>query len=71
MPQAIVRFRAFGTLSGSVSSYVLKRFAEGSPSIFSVAAGEDGVFINPMTLRDDEFEAIIRRVEEIAKETDV
>ncbi|MDR1874436.1 MAG: aminotransferase class V-fold PLP-dependent enzyme [Synergistaceae bacterium] len=71
MPQAIVRFRGFSGLSGTVSAHVLRRFADGDPSIFSVAAGEDGVFINPMTLRDGEFDAITQRVGEIEKEIEM
>jgi L-seryl-tRNA(Ser) seleniumtransferase len=71
MPQAVVRFRASGknkNLSEPLSSYAVRRFAEGEPSIFTVAAGEDGVFVNPMTLRDEEFEIIARRIGEIEKE---
>jgi L-seryl-tRNA(Ser) seleniumtransferase len=65
MPQAIVRFKSFRNSSTFIASRVLKQFIEREPSIFAVAAGDDGIFINPMTLRDDEFEIIIRRIEEI------
>ncbi|MDR2175804.1 MAG: hypothetical protein LBO82_07680 [Synergistaceae bacterium] len=72
MPQALVRFnwehRGVGNASESVSSRVLRLLAEGEPSIFSAAAGEDGIFVNPMTLRDDEFEAVTQRLKEIEKE---
>jgi L-seryl-tRNA(Ser) seleniumtransferase len=68
MPQAIVRFRAFGDLSEPVSSFVLRRLAEGEPSIFAAAAGEDGIFVNPMTLTDEEFDIVARRIGEIGKE---
>jgi L-seryl-tRNA(Ser) seleniumtransferase len=68
MPQAIVRFKVPEKLPEPVSSCVLRQLAEGSPSIFTIAAGEDGIFVNPMTLTDSEFEIIIRRIEEIGKE---
>ncbi|MDR1048220.1 MAG: hypothetical protein LBL51_00565 [Synergistaceae bacterium] len=68
MPQAAVRFKPSVGLAEPVSSCAVRRFAEGNPSIFTVAAGEDGVFVNPMTLRDGEFEIIARRIGEIEKE---
>jgi L-seryl-tRNA(Ser) seleniumtransferase len=68
MPQAIVRFRASGGLSEPVSSFVLRRLAEGDPTVFAAAAGEAGIFINPMTLTDGEFDIVTRRIGEIARE---
>jgi L-seryl-tRNA(Ser) seleniumtransferase len=71
MPQAIVRFEvpeSAKKFSEPVSSYLVRRFAEGDPSIFTAAAGEDGIFVNPMTLRDGEFELVTRRIGEIEKE---
>ena len=67
IPQAVVRFRTKKTLEESVASYALRIFAEGCPSIFTMAAGEDGLFVNPMTLREDEIDTIIMRIAEIEK----
>ena len=68
MPQMIVRFKTSKALDNTLSSYVLKRFSEGEPSIFTIAAGEDGVFVNPMTLRDEEFDVIAERIGTVEKE---
>ncbi|MDR1732276.1 MAG: hypothetical protein LBR61_09330 [Synergistaceae bacterium] len=68
MAQAVVRFRPPKPLSESISSWVLKRLTDGNPSIFTVAADEDGIFVNPMTLRDGEFDLIASRLEAIEKE---
>ncbi|MDR3165755.1 MAG: hypothetical protein LBU13_09270 [Synergistaceae bacterium] len=68
MPQGIVRFKAAEGLSEPISSRVLRLLADGNPSIFTVAAGENGIFINPMTLTDAEFEIVTQRIKEIEKE---
>lgn len=43
------------------------KFADGCPAIFTMVAGEDGLFVNPMTLRGDEIDIIIQRIAEIEK----
>ncbi|MDR1740751.1 MAG: hypothetical protein LBR38_02745 [Synergistaceae bacterium] len=62
MPRALVRFKKHR------AEFVLRRLMEGEPPIFTNAAGEDGVFVNPMTLRDDEFGMVVRRLCEIGGE---
>ncbi|GHS85798.1 L-seryl-tRNA selenium transferase [Synergistales bacterium] len=49
-------------------SFVLKRLIEGDPAVYSAPWGNDGLLINPMTLRDDEFSVITARLKEIEKE---
>ena len=44
---------------------VLRLLREGAPSIFTMAADDQSVFVNPMTLRDEEIDAIVKRVREI------
>lgn len=44
---------------------VLGLLREGDPSIFTMAADDQSVFVNPMTLRDEEIDAIVKRVREI------
>lgn len=68
IPQMIVRFKATKRFDEDVSAYVLRRLREGDPSVFTIAAGDDGVFVNPTTLRDGETEAIAVRLEEIERE---
>ena len=68
MAQMIVRFKTSKALAETISSYVLKRFSDGEPPIFTIAAGEDGMFVNPMTLRDEELEIIERRIMAIENE---
>ena len=46
---------------------VLRLLREGDPSIFTMAADDESVFVNPMTLRDDEIEAIVKRAGEIGE----
>jgi L-seryl-tRNA(Ser) seleniumtransferase len=68
MPRALVRFAVPGELPEPVSSHVLRRLAEGSPSVFTIAAEDDAIFVNPMTLTDAEFEVITQRLKEIEAE---
>ena len=44
---------------------VLRLLREGDPSIFTMAADDRSVFVNPMTLRDEEIDVILERVREI------
>lgn len=67
IPQAIVRFRTKKTLEESIASFASRHFADGCPSIFTIEAGEDGLFVNPMTLRENEIDTIIKRIFEIEK----
>ena len=70
IPQMIVRFKLPESkkISEDVSAFVLRRLIEGNPSIFTIAAGGDGVFVNPTTLREGETELIAARIAEIEEE---
>lgn len=73
IPQMIVRFKFPDTpeakkLSEDVSAFILRKFGDGEPSIFTLAASGDGVFVNPTTLREGETELIAVRIGEIEKE---
>ncbi len=69
IPQMVVRFKKIDKeLPETVSAYVLRRLKEGEPSIFTMACGDDGIFINPMTLREDELAVIARRIQVLEKE---
>jgi len=70
IPQMIVHFRIPETkkLPGDVSAFVLQRLKEGDPSIFTNAAGGDGVFVNPTTLREGETDLVAARIGEIEEE---
>ncbi len=59
-PQMTFRFDRPGC-----AEEVLRLLREGDPSIFTMAADEQSVFVNPMTLRDEEIDAIIVRMKEI------
>ena len=63
-PQMAVSF----TGEGHVAEYVLRRLREGDPSIFTMAADERSVFVNPMTLRDEELDEIRNRIARIGEE---
>lgn len=67
IPQAVVRFRTNKALGGSAADYALGIFADESPSIFTIKSGDDGLFVNPMTLREDEIDEIIMRIAVIEK----
>lgn len=68
IPRMIVRFRSSLRPEESISAFVLRRLRDGDPSVFTIAAGEDGVFVNPTTLREGEMEIIAARVREIERE---
>jgi len=59
-PQMAFRFAVPGC-----SDEVLRLLREGDPSIFTMAADRESVFVNPMTLRDSELDSIVERMKEI------
>jgi len=59
-PQMAFRFALPGC-----SGEVLRLLREGTPSIFTMVADDESVFVNPMTLRDAELDAIVERMKEI------
>ncbi|MGI6252734.1 MAG: hypothetical protein ACOYJV_04785 [Aminivibrio sp.] len=59
-PQMAFRFARPGC-----SEEVLRLLMEGDPAIFTMAADEEAVFANPMTMRDEEIDAFISRIREI------
>ncbi len=59
-PQMAFRFAVPGC-----SDDVLRLLREGDPSIFTMAADGESVFVNPMTLRDSELDSIGERMKEI------
>ncbi len=60
LPQMKIRFAKPGC-----ADEVLKLLRDGEPSIFTMAADDRSVFVNPMTLRDEEIDVILERVREI------
>ena len=46
---------------------VLEQLRDGEPSIVLAAAGENGLYVNPQTLKPGEVEIIIQRIEEIVQ----
>ena len=61
-PQMVVRFRSPGC-----AGEVLRLLREGDPSVFTMAADGESVFVNPMTLRDSEIDAVLRRMRDIGR----
>jgi L-seryl-tRNA(Ser) seleniumtransferase len=59
-PQMVISFAKPGC-----AAEALRQLREGNPSIFTMAADDRSVFVNPMTLRDDEIDAIVSRVGEV------
>ena len=59
-PQMAFRFARPGC-----AGEVLKLLMEGEPAIFTMAADGESVFVNPMTLKDGEIDAIMDRIREI------
>ena len=47
---------------------VLEKLKDGTPSIVLAAAGENGFYVNPQTLKPGEVEVTIRRIEEIVQQ---
>ena len=60
LPQMAFRFARPGC-----AGEVLKLLMEGEPAIFTMAADGESVFVNPMTLKDGEIDAIMDRIREI------
>lgn len=61
-PQMLVRFEVPGC-----AEEALRLLREGDPSIFAMAADGQSVFVNPMTLRDDEIDVVLSRMREIGR----
>ena len=55
------KVRAGDTLDLIAAEY----YGDRNHSIFTMAADDESVFVNPMTLRDEEINAIVKRVREI------
>lgn len=65
--RAIVSFSREGVTGGDV----VERLRVGVPGVFAISAGENGVFINPMTLMPGEIEIIVKRLKGIFEELGV
>lgn len=61
-PQMAFRFGRTGC-----AEEVLRLLMEGDPAIFTMAADGESVFVNPMTLKDREIDAILARMREIGE----
>jgi hypothetical protein len=48
--------------AGISRDQVVKALRDGTPSIEVLPSGEDGIFLNPMTLRDGEDEIVLQRL---------
>jgi len=53
---------------GMTRDSVLEKLKDGTPSIVLAAAGENGFYVNPQTLKPGEVEVTIRRIEEIVQQ---
>lgn len=60
LPRAVVRFDS-GTL-GQSRDQIVDRLLHGSPSVSVALAGDDGIYLNPMTLAKDEEETVLARL---------
>lgn len=65
--RAIVRFAH----EGVSSDHVIERLRIGVPGIFAIAAGENSIFVNPMTLGPGEIEMIVHRLKDVFAELGV
>ncbi len=65
LPRAAVRFDAAAL--GSSRDQVVDALLQGSPSIAVANFGDDGVYLNPMTLADGEEEVVIERLLQVLK----
>ncbi len=63
IPQALVRFQS---AKKDVASIVLKELRNGNPKIFALNIFENGLFINPMSLKEGDVKKIINRFIEIS-----
>ena len=63
LPRAHVTFDA--TQLGFGRDEVMARLLDGEPGVSVAAAGEDGVYLNPMTLAEGEDEVVLERLEKI------
>lgn len=65
--RAIVRFAH----EGVGSDRVIERLRTGVPGVFAIAAGENGIFVNPMTLAPGEIEMVVQRLKDVFAELGV
>ncbi|MEZ4708642.1 MAG: aminotransferase class V-fold PLP-dependent enzyme [Caldilineaceae bacterium] len=63
LPRALVRINA--AKAGQSRDDVVAALLNGAPAIVVSNAGDDGIFLNPMTLADGEEEIVLRRLQEI------
>ncbi|WP_198470541.1 hypothetical protein [Acetomicrobium sp. S15 = DSM 107314] len=63
IPRALVRF---SSTIDEPAKRVLEELMRGDPGIFVMAASDDAIFINPMTLEEGEVEVVIKRLKDIA-----
>ncbi|MCB9151331.1 MAG: aminotransferase class V-fold PLP-dependent enzyme [Caldilineaceae bacterium] len=63
LPRALVRIDA--SKAGQARDDVVAALLNGAPAIAVSNAGEDGIYLNPMTLADGEEEIVLRRLQEI------
>lgn len=64
IPQAVVRCAS----KDGNSSEIINKLRSGTPGIFAMPAGKNGIFVNPMTLKAGETEVIVERLKEVFKE---
>jgi len=65
--RAIVRFAH----EGVGSDRVIERLRTGVPGVFAIAAGDNGIFVNPMTLAPGEIEMVVQRLKDVFAELGV
>jgi L-seryl-tRNA(Ser) seleniumtransferase len=62
IPRALVRF---SSAIDKPAKRVLEELMKGDPGIFAMAASDDAIFINPMTLEEGEVEVVVERLQDI------
>jgi L-seryl-tRNA(Ser) seleniumtransferase len=63
MPRAEIRIvEPFNSIT---RDQVQDKLREGDPCIYLASAGDDGVYVNPQTLQEDEVNIIVQRLREI------
>lgn len=64
LPRGIVRFTDNRRSAAKIANELLT----GSPGVYVKLAGEDGIYVNPMTLADGELAMVIERLKQVLKD---
>jgi D-glucosaminate-6-phosphate ammonia-lyase len=67
IPRAVISFTKTGISGGEIA----ERLRSGNPGIFVRQAGDNGIFVNPMTLQAGEMEVVIGRLQDVFRESGI